>query len=46
MIEAIICDLSLVELSSEVAAVHLSRSNQVLRKPSRYKSEVLVQQAA
>jgi hypothetical protein len=41
MIEAIICDLSLVELSSEVAAVHLSRSNQVLRKPSRYKSEVL-----
>jgi hypothetical protein len=41
MIEAIICDLSLVELSSDVAAVHISRSNKVLRKPSRYKGEVL-----
>ncbi|MBF9058422.1 hypothetical protein HKCCSP123_04430 [Rhodobacterales bacterium HKCCSP123] len=41
MIEAIICDLSLVELSSDVAAVHIPRSNKVLRKPSRYKGEVL-----
>jgi hypothetical protein len=41
MIEAICCDLCLLALSDDVAAVHLSRSNKVLRKKSRYKSDVL-----
>ena len=42
MIEAICCDLCLVTLSDDVDAVHLSRSNKVLRSStSRYKSEVL-----
>lgn len=41
MIEAICCDLCLVALSDDVAAVHLPRSHKVLRKESRYRSDVL-----
>lgn len=41
MIEAIICDLCLVQLDPQFDVVHLPLSNKVLRKASRYKSPVL-----
>ena len=41
MIEAVVCDLCLVELDPQFDAVHLPLSHKVLRKASRYKSPVL-----
>jgi hypothetical protein len=41
MIEAILCDLCLLHLDPQYDAVHLPLSNKVLRKASRYKSQVL-----
>ena len=41
MIEAILCHLCLVFMDPRYKAVHLSLSNKVLKKASRYKSPVL-----
>ena len=41
MIEALVCDLCLVQRDPQYHAVHLPLSHKVLRKASRYKSQVL-----
>ena len=41
MIEALVCDLSMVALEPNHEAIHLPLGNKVLRRASRYKSRVL-----